>query len=47
MARVTLIAIVYEMEQGVDNLWKRGRPSGRRDYPKFGKHIPNSMLKAF
>ena len=42
-----MIAAVSEVEQGVENLWNRGRSNGRRDYPNFGKYISKNMFKAF
>ena len=42
-----MIAVVSEVEQGVENLWKRGRSNGRRDYPNFGRHMSKNMFKAF
>jgi hypothetical protein len=42
-----MIAAVSEVEQGVENLWKRGRSNGRRDYPNFGRYMAKNTFKAF
>ena len=47
IAYTIMIAAVSEVEQRVENLWKRGRSNGRRDYPNFGRYMSKNMLKAF
>jgi hypothetical protein len=42
-----LIAAASEIENGVDNLLKRGPANGRRDYPDFGRCVSENMFKAF
>ena len=42
-----LIAAVTEVETGVENLWLRGKSSGRRNYPNFGQYVPQNVFKAF
>ena len=42
-----MITSVLEVHTGVDNLWKRGRSDGYKDYPNFGQHIPLDYFKAF
>ena len=39
IAYTIMIAAVSEVEQGVENLWNRGRSNGRRDYPNFGRYM--------
>ena len=39
IACAMMIAIVSEVEQYVENLWKRGRSNCHRDYPNFGRHM--------
>jgi hypothetical protein len=40
-------ASASEIENGVDNLWKRGKGIGRRDYPYFGRFMSKNAFKAF
>ena len=47
IAYTIMIAAVSEVEQGVENLWKRGRSNGRRDYPNFGRYMSKNTFKAF
>ena len=47
IAYTIMIAAVSEVEQGVENLWKRGRSNGRRDYPNFGRYMAKNTFKAF
>ncbi|CAB9499209.1 unknown protein [Seminavis robusta] len=42
-----MIAAASEAETGVENLWKRGKGSGRRDHADFGQYLPMNMFKAF
>jgi hypothetical protein len=42
-----LIAAASEVENGVENLWKRGPSGGRREYPDFGQYAPINTFKAF
>jgi hypothetical protein len=34
-----LIAATTEVENGIENLWKRGRVGNRRFYPDFGRSM--------
>ena len=36
-----------KVESGIENLWKKGKSKGRRDYPNFGKYMPVNYFKAF
>jgi hypothetical protein len=42
-----LIAGASEMENGVDNLWKKGAASGRRNHPYFGQYLGKNIFKCF
>jgi hypothetical protein len=42
-----MIAAASEVENGVENLWKRGPSGGRHDYPNFGQYMPINYFKAF
>jgi hypothetical protein len=42
-----LISGATEIENGVDNLWKKGATTGRRNYPDFGQYMAKNMFKAF
>jgi hypothetical protein len=42
-----IIAASTEIHHGVDNLWKRGKSSGRSRYPDFGQYLPKNVFKAF
>jgi hypothetical protein len=43
-----MIAAASEIENGVENLWKRGPSGGRHDHPDFGKHMAiNHFVTAF
>jgi hypothetical protein len=42
-----LIAAASEIENGVENLWKRGPANGRRKYPDFRRYVSENMFKAF
>ena len=42
-----MIAAASEIENGFENLWKRGPSGGRHDYPDFGKYMPINHFKAF
>jgi hypothetical protein len=43
-----LIAAVTEIEQGVENLWKRGDCGGRRNnYPDFGQYVGIKTFQCF
>jgi hypothetical protein len=44
---ILLITGASEMENGVDNLWKKGDTSGHRNHPDFGQYIGNNVFKAF
>ena len=46
-AYTIMIAAVSEIETGVENLWKRGRSSGRKEFPNFGKYTKKNYFKAF
>jgi len=45
IAYTIVIAAVSEVEQGVENLWKRGRSNGRRGYPNFGRYMSKNTFK--
>jgi hypothetical protein len=42
-----IIAGASEMENGVENLWKKGAASGRRNHPDFDQYIDKNVFKAF
>jgi hypothetical protein len=42
-----LIAGASKMENEVENLWKKGAVSGRRNHPEFGQYIGKNVFKAF
>jgi hypothetical protein len=42
-----LIAAATEVENGIENLWKRGRVGNRRYFPDFGKFMAINEMKAF
>jgi hypothetical protein len=42
-----MIAAVTEVQNGTENLWKRGRSGGRHHYPNFGQYMPLNWFKAF
>ena len=42
-----LIAASTEVEVGVENLWRRGKSNGRRNYPNFGQYVGQNTFKAF
>jgi hypothetical protein len=42
-----IIAGASEMENGVENLWKKGAASGRQNHPDFGQYIGKNVFKAF
>lgn len=42
-----LVAAATEVENGVENLWKRGKVGNRRNYPDFGRFVPINEMKAF
>jgi hypothetical protein len=46
-AYTLLIAVASEIHNGVDNLWKRGKVMGRREYPDFGRIMSKNSFKAF
>ncbi len=46
-AYTLMIAAASEIENGVENLWKRGPSGGRHDYPDFGKYMPINHFKVF
>jgi hypothetical protein len=46
-AYTLLIAAASEIENGVENLWKRRKGMGRRDYPDFGRIMSKNAFKAF
>ena len=46
-AYLLLIAAASEVENGIENLWKRGKSTGRHDYPNFGQFMPINYFKAF
>ena len=46
-AYTIMIAAVSEIETGVENLWKRGRSTGRKEYPNFGRYMKKNEFKAF
>jgi hypothetical protein len=42
-----LISAASEIENGVENLWKRGPTNERCDYPDFVRYVSENMFKAF
>jgi hypothetical protein len=46
-AYTLLIAAASEIENGVENMWKRGKGMGRRYYPDVGRFISKNAFKAF
>jgi hypothetical protein len=46
-AYLLLIAAASEVVNGMENLWKMGKSTGRRDYPNFGQYMPINYFKAF
>jgi hypothetical protein len=46
-AYTLLIAAASKIENGVGNLWKRGKGMGWRDYPDFGRFMSKNAFKAF
>jgi hypothetical protein len=42
-----IIAGASEMENGVENLWKKGVAYGRQNHPDFGQYIGKNVFKAF
>jgi hypothetical protein len=46
-AYTLLIAASSEIENGVENLWKRAKVMGRRDYLYFGSFMFKNASKAF
>jgi hypothetical protein len=42
-----MIVAASEIENGVENLWKRGPSGGQHDYPDFGKYMPINHFKVF
>jgi hypothetical protein len=46
-AYLLLIAAASEVVNGIENLWKRGKYTGRHDYPNFGQYMPINYFKAF
>jgi hypothetical protein len=46
-AYTLMIAAALEIENGVENMWKRGPSGGRHDYPDFGKYMPINHFKVF
>ena len=42
-----MIAAACEIENGIENLWKKGPSGGRHMYPDFGKYMPKNMFKCF
>jgi hypothetical protein len=36
-----------ESVKGISNLWKRGPSNGFREYPNYGKFIPQEYMKMF
>ena len=42
-----MISAVYEVDQSVENFWKRGRSNYRLDCPNFGRYMSKNMFKAF
>jgi len=42
-----LIAAASELDNGVDELWKKGKSSGRHMHADFGRYIPKNYFKAF
>ena len=46
-AYLIMIAAVCEIENGVENLWRKGPSGGRHVYPDFGKYMKKNMFKCF
>jgi hypothetical protein len=42
-----IIAAVTEVQNGTENLWKRGHSGGRHQYPNFGQYMQINWFKAF
>ena len=42
-----VVAAATELEDGTENLWKRGSSGGRRMYPDFGKYLNKEVFKCF
>jgi hypothetical protein len=42
-----MIAAVTKVQNGTENLWKRGCLGGRHQYPNFGQYMPKNWFKAF
>jgi hypothetical protein len=42
-----MIAAASEIENGAENLWKRGRSGGRHNFPDFRQHMQINHFKAF
>ena len=47
MCYAIMIAGATEVQNGVDNLWKKGKSLGLRDFPDFGQYVEKDMFKAF
>ena len=41
-----MIAVASGAQCGVENLWQRSRPSGRRDHANFGRCVRQNYFKA-
>jgi hypothetical protein len=46
-ACLLFIAAASEVENGIDDLWKWGKYTGRHDYPNFGQYMSINYFKAF
>lgn len=42
-----MIAATLEVERGCENLFKRGRSDGFKDYPDYGQYLPEGYMHAF
>jgi len=47
MCLTIMIAATLQVENGIENLWKRGESAGMMDYPNFAQYIPKNYFKAF
>jgi hypothetical protein len=42
-----LLASVWEGDRGIDNLWRKGKSSGRHTFPDFGQYVPAAYFRAW
>jgi hypothetical protein len=42
-----LHASVWEGDRGLENLWRKGKSSGRHNFPDFGQYIPLAYFRAW